>query len=98
LSQYLVDAKKNDHDLIVSLQTLPSLRRTDLVFWHNHIFLSFDLPVLRCVPSYGERAFSVAAPKLWNKLPMGLMTCTNLLSFNSLLKTHLFRAAFSGED
>ena len=49
------------------------------------------------IPTYGERAFSVAAPMLWNKLPLPLRSCTDLQSFKSLLKTHLFGVAFSGE-
>jgi hypothetical protein len=48
---------------------------------------------MTCVPSYGERAFSVAAPKLWNKLPMGLMTCTDLLD---LLQVSPEDASFQG--
>ena len=39
---------------------------------------------------FGDRAFSVVAPKLWNALPTSILDA----SFKSLLKTHLFRAAF----
>ena len=40
--------------------------------------------------SYGDRAFSVAASKLWNSLPFHIRTSDSLSSFKSLLKTHLF--------
>ena len=43
----------------------------------------------------GARAFSVAAPKLWNELPINLRFCLELDSFKSLLKTHLFKQAFN---
>ena len=44
--------------------------------------------------SYGERAFSVAAPKLWNSLPYDLRACDSLDTFKAKLKTFLFRKAF----
>ena len=43
---------------------------------------------------FGDRAFSIAAPKLWNALPASIHNATSVASFKSLLKTHLFRAAF----
>ena len=45
--------------------------------------------------SYGERAFSVAAPKLWNQLPLDLRRCESLHGFKSQLKTFLFKKAFN---
>jgi hypothetical protein len=33
------------------------------------------------VPFYGERAFSVAAARLWNGLPVELKSCTDLVVF-----------------
>ena len=40
--------------------------------------------------NYGDRAFSVCAPKLWNNLPLHIRQAKSLLSFKSQLKTHLF--------
>ena len=40
--------------------------------------------------TYGMRAFSVAAPKLWNSLPSDLRLCAKYDSFTKLLKTYLF--------
>ena len=45
--------------------------------------------------SYGDRAFSVAGPILWNDLPENLRLCTSLDNFKHLLKTHLFRQAYN---
>jgi len=45
--------------------------------------------------SYGERAFSIAAPKLWNELPLDLRKCENLHSFKSKIKTLLFKRAYN---
>lgn len=42
----------------------------------------------------GDRAFSVAAPKLWNNLPLHIRAAPTLDSFKSALKTHLFTLAF----
>lgn len=41
-----------------------------------------------------DRAFSVAAPKLWNSLPLHIRLETSLPAFKSGLKTHLFTLAF----
>ena len=40
--------------------------------------------------SYGDRAFSVAAPILWNKLPQDMRFITDLDIFKTKLKTYLF--------
>ncbi len=45
--------------------------------------------------TYGGRAFSRSAPRLWNKLPASVRDCTTLSSFKTSLKTHLFRIAFN---
>ena len=42
----------------------------------------------------GDRAFQVAAPKLWNNLPFNIRSSLSLPSFKKALKTHLFREAF----
>ena len=39
---------------------------------------------------YGDSAFSVAAPKLWNNLPVEIKNSETLNSFKKSLKTHLF--------
>jgi hypothetical protein len=44
----------------------------------------------------GERAFSVAGPLNWNRLPNDLKTITDTAIFKRKLKTHLFKAAFPG--
>ncbi|XP_037548511.1 uncharacterized protein LOC119425058 [Nematolebias whitei] len=41
----------------------------------------------------GDRAFSVAAPKLWNELPLHVRQAGSLPVFKSSLKTHLFSLA-----
>ena len=46
--------------------------------------------------TYGDRAFSVCAPKLWNSLPLDLRKSPSLTSFKNGLKTYLFRKE-SGE-
>ena len=44
--------------------------------------------------SYGKRAFSVAAPSLWNSLPMELKTSTSIDIFKKKLKTYLFKHSY----
>ena len=43
---------------------------------------------------YGDRAFSVCAPKLWNELPFQLCMSSNFQAFKSGLKTILFKMAY----
>ena len=54
--------------------------------------LLLSLPPRREVSTlyYGNRAFSVAAPTLWNKLPAEVRNANTLATFKRLLKTHLF--------
>ena len=54
---------------------------------------------LLCQPSsrtrtYGDRAFAVTAPRLWNELPLNLKTCATYGTFKRELKTHLYHSAF----
>ena len=44
--------------------------------------------------SRGDRAFSVAGPRLWNSLPLQVRSALTLEHFKSLLKTHLFSMAY----
>ena len=44
--------------------------------------------------TYGDRAFSVCAPKLWNELPFQVRILTNIQAFKSGLKTMLFKMAY----
>ena len=39
----------------------------------------------------GDRAFSIAAPKLWNDLPTDIKTSKTISTFKSKLKTYLFQ-------
>ena len=48
-----------------------------------------EIPKSRVI-SYGDRAFSIAGPKLWNDLPEKLRLCTDPEPFRRMLKTHLF--------
>ena len=40
--------------------------------------------------TYGDRAFSVCAPKLWNSLPFDIRTSPSLSTFKCRLKTYFF--------
>ena len=44
---------------------------------------------------YGDRAFSVAGPRLWNELPDHIRLCHSLDTFKRSLKTHFFKEAFN---
>ena len=42
----------------------------------------------------GDKAFSVAAPRLWNSLPLRIRHTATCDIFQAELKTHLFRKAY----
>jgi len=44
--------------------------------------------------TYGDRAFSVVAPRLWNRLPASVKDSSSVDSFKRSLKTHLFKIAY----
>ena len=72
-------------DLVTSYAPSRTLRS-------NHQCL---LQIPRCNGNYGERAFSVAAPKLWNSLPVTLRQLENYCDFKVKLKTLLFNKSFN---
>ena len=43
---------------------------------------------------FGDRAFAVCAPTLWNKLPLEIKLSSNVDQFKSKLKTHFFLLAY----
>ena len=44
--------------------------------------------------TYRERAFAVAAPRLWNSIPLELRSSSSIDIFKRHLKTYLFKKAF----
>ena len=55
---------------------------------------SNPLYIPRAKMKAGTRAFSVAAPKVWNSLPASVKSEGNIVSFRRCLKTYLFNAAY----
>ena len=61
--------------------------------------LRSDNKMLLVVPparlkTYGDRAFCVASPKLWNSLPDKIRMCESVATFKKCLKMYLFRLAY----
>ena len=52
------------------------------------------LTVPRTSSTLGDRAFSVAAPTLWNSLPLDIRRCDSLQSFKTF-KTHLYNKVYN---
>jgi len=54
------------------------------------------LTVPHCKTMLGRCRFSVAAPRVWNSLPLGLKTnCDSLRGFKNSLKTYLLRQHYN---
>jgi len=72
---------------------LVSIRKSSRKFRSSsQILLQVPLSQLK---SYGDCAFSVTAPTLWNKLPADIRNALSLENFLSVLKVHLFKVAFT---
>ena len=54
-----------------------------------------ERPQLRTNKTMGDRAFSIAAPFLWNSLPLPIRLETSIDSFKRSVKTYLFKKVFS---
>ena len=52
-------------------------------------------PTSKTLKTRGDRSFQVAAPELWNNLPLKVRSAQSIEVFKSLLKTHLFSLAFN---
>ena len=75
-------------NLLVPFKPVRALRSSD-----KHL-----LTVPRTSSTLGDRAFSVAAPTLWNSLPLDMLDircCDSLQSFKTLLKTHLYNKMYN---
>ena len=57
--------------------------------------IMLEFPKGKLLRSFGDRSFTVAAPKLWNELPKEIRDISSISVFKTCLKTHLFKLAFS---
>jgi len=53
-----------------------------------------DVIVPRCRTKFGSRAFSVAGPEVWNRLPQSVRSADTVRQFRRLLKTHYSQLHF----
>ena len=74
------------------IKDLVKYRNSGRVFRYSNKHL-FDEPVAK-LKTYGYRAYSVAAPKLWNKLPLDIRLSSSVTVFKTKLKTYLFTNSF----
>ena len=58
----------------------------------NELLLTY--PLRKSYITLGDRSFSMAAPKIWNSLPINVKSATSVETFKRLLKTYYFKLAF----
>lgn len=75
-------------DMLTACADVPSLARL-------RASSSGDYVVPRTKLKFGERAFAVAAPLIWNKLPRELKATKCSTTFKRSLKTFLFKSAYN---
>ena len=79
-------APKYLSELIQAYTTTRSLRSA------NQNFLSVKKAKTKF---FGDRSFSISAPRLWNSLPASIRSIHNITLFKSKLKTYLMKKAYS---
>ena len=52
-------------------------------------------PITKTKKTIGDRAFQIAVPLLWNKLPRSAREARNIESFRAIIKTFLCKDRFS---
>ena len=50
-----------------------------------------NIPSCKSLSTLGDRSFYMAAPKLWNDLPLFIRNISSVNAFKKALKTHLFQ-------
>ena len=71
---------------LIKTKTIGSLRSNNLKYM-------LDIPMTNRV-TYGDRAFSGHASKLWNNLPCELRDIKDISKFKKQLKTHLYKSVY----
>ena len=72
-------------DLLTFKSSLYNLRSSDSIL--------LSMPAAQS-KTLGDRAFMVAAPRLWNSLPKELRAITNVNSLKAHIKTYLFKTLY----
>lgn len=72
------------------LKELISLNVQGRYSLRGHNSLTLKVPPVRTLKSYGDRAFLVSAPKLWNALPDNIRSVNLYETFKRRLKTYYF--------
>ena len=79
-------APKYISDLVVIKSSMYNLRSADSLF--------LSVPHINTKRTLGDRAFTIAAPKLWNYLPVELRQINSIFAFKRQLKSYLFHLAY----
>ena len=80
----------------VALPKLEDIHFPDIAFDPDCAFVKSLKHSGTATPQIGDRSFSIAAPTLWNKLPIKLrLRQMDHLTFKRELKTHLFAETFN---
>ena len=82
---YILTRELNKQYNVLFLPWLGAFTQRKLIYW------PLSLVVCRTrLSTYGDRAFPVAASRVWNSLPHHVTSAQSLPVFCSRLKTHLF--------
>ena len=73
------------------------MRALNLINFYVELIVPYNCNFkgLRTTKTYGDRAFTTAAPTVCNRLPQTIRLCYSSNSFKTLLKTHLFQKVYT---
>ena len=89
----IIRPSRSDYTVSVGCKRTTGIVRIFSTFLCYLCAPTLERPRTRSV-KYGDRAFSAAAPALWNGLPAHIRCAKTLDNFKKLLKTYFFRQAF----
>ena len=76
------------------ISELVSLTDTERYYLRSNDDKLLNIPSCKSLPMLDDRSFYIAAPKLWNFLPLYIRNISSVNAFKKALKTHLFQKAF----
>ena len=77
------------------VQDLISTKLNGRYALHSSSEILLKSPACKTLATLGDCAFMVAAPKLWNVLPVDICDANNVDNFKRLLKTYFFKLAYT---
>ena len=95
ISQYRPHARSISRYYTSNNILLSKWKETTFYALASNDSIMLEYPKGKFLQSFGDRSFTVAAPKLWNELPKEIRDISSISVFKTCLKTHIFKLTFN---